>query len=275
MNNVSVSHIINVHKAQDRPQIKSAKDRKYLELIRSQIGSNFNFIASQYGEFDIIIFTEDDSDFSIIQQLADKYNINKKAFNIPIHGFSENKKAIVYKEAYKFLIGRSIDYSIVLDRDYYPNEYLKSISDNLVKNNIKVIFTLGKEIENIFLRQSVLDNIFPSEYSTDFRQYMDDLFVKLYLDAHASCMTLYRQFMPNHLDVKTLLTTFTPEFDRSWKDKSCRNEFIPGKDALSKIRDYYRKVFNKNLTQKMLTDLAVDTDDGTIRNFVEEIYHAK
>lgn len=276
MNNVSISHIINVQKAQDQPQIKCAKNRTFLEMVRSQIGSNFNLIASQFEDFDLIIFTEDASDFSIIQQLASKYNIGRRAFNIPIHGFSENKKSIAYKNAYKLLIGKSIDYSIVLDRDYYPKEHLESISDNLAKYDIKTIFTIGKEIENLFLRQSLLDELFPSNYCADFGQFWDNLFVRLYLDSHASYITLYKQFLSNpHLDTKTLLTTYTPQFDCLWQDKSCRNDFMPGKEALKRLRAYYRKVFDKNLTQKMLIDLTVDTDDGMVHRFVEKIYHVK
>ncbi len=46
MNNVNVSHIIHVQKAKKRPIVKSTNERASLEIIRSQIGSNFNLIAS-------------------------------------------------------------------------------------------------------------------------------------------------------------------------------------------------------------------------------------
>ena len=65
-----ISHIINVQKSQRKPKIKTTTDRTFLEIVRSQIGSNFNFIASQFEEVDIILFTEDIDDFFIIDKLA-------------------------------------------------------------------------------------------------------------------------------------------------------------------------------------------------------------
>ena len=74
MNNVSVSHIVNVQKKDNEPKIKSTDDRIYLNLVRSQIGSNFNLVASQFEEFDVIIFTEDTLDFNIISQIASYFD---------------------------------------------------------------------------------------------------------------------------------------------------------------------------------------------------------
>src|SRR6185295_5009739 len=124
MNNVSVSHIINIQKINKEPKIKSTHDRTYLDLVRSQVGSNFNLIASQFEEFDVIIFTEDVFDFSLLEHLAKAFGIRRKAFNIPIHGFSEYRKCLAYKHAYELLIGKHIPYTLVLDRDYYPEDYL-------------------------------------------------------------------------------------------------------------------------------------------------------
>jgi len=42
--------------------------------VRSQIGSNFNLVASQFEEFDVIIFTEDTLDFNIISQIASYFD---------------------------------------------------------------------------------------------------------------------------------------------------------------------------------------------------------
>src|SRR5262249_44830134 len=106
MNNVKISHIVHVKKNHTKPRIKTTSDRLNLELVRSQVGSNFNFIASQFEDVELVIFTEDVEDFKIISELAKNYSIEKKAFNIPVHGFSEYNKAIHYKKAYELLIGK-------------------------------------------------------------------------------------------------------------------------------------------------------------------------
>ena len=59
MNNVDVSHIVHVQKKANKPTIKHSKDRAYLDIVRSQVGSNFNLIASQFESVDLILFTED------------------------------------------------------------------------------------------------------------------------------------------------------------------------------------------------------------------------
>ena len=46
INSVDISHIIHVKKSQPSPIIKSTSDRKFLDKVRSQLGSSFNMIAS-------------------------------------------------------------------------------------------------------------------------------------------------------------------------------------------------------------------------------------
>ena len=159
MNNVSVSHIINVQKNQNQPKIKSTQDRQYLEIVRSQIGSNFNLIASQFEDFNHIIFTESVFDFDILQQLSAKLGIENSAFNIPIYGFSEYRKCISYKNAYKLLIGKKIKYTLVLDKDYYPEKYLIKIKDSLHQSGICRVFCHGQLIKiynGMFIKHCIL-----------------------------------------------------------------------------------------------------------------------
>lgn len=108
MNNVSVNHIIHVQKGTQRPVIKATGDRQYLELIRAEIGSNFNLFASQYEHFDIIIFTEDKTDFDIVTRICNEYGIQERAFNIPIFGFKQYRSCIFYKRSYDLLMGKKI-----------------------------------------------------------------------------------------------------------------------------------------------------------------------
>lgn len=273
MNNVSVSHIIHVQKNQQQPKIKSTSDRSYLEFVRSQVGSNFNLIASQFEEFDIIIFTENSSDFSILIKLAENYNILKKAFNIPIHGFSEYKKAIFYKHAYELLIGGKIAYTMLLDRDYYPKIYLAKVKKELKQHDIRTIFTIGKEIENLFLSSMLIRKLIPRQSLKRFEKFWDRVFQSERLDCYSSYLTLHKQFLDPKIDTKSVTKKYTPLFEKRWNDKKNRFKVIAGKIALQKLRGFYREEFNKNLTQKVLIKQLVATDDGNIKQFIEEIYH--
>ena len=275
MNNVSVSHIIHVQKRQRQPQIKSTDDRAFLELVRERVGSNFNLIASQFQDFDIIIFTEGSNDFAIVKDLADKYQIHGEVFNIPIHGFSEYQKAIYFKDAYEQLIGKHPKYTLVLDRDYYPEEYLREVMNKLDKNGIRTVFTPGKELENLFLSQKVIDTLFTDESRERFSIFWDDVFESEHLECYATYMKLHNEFLDPKIDNKSVTTKYTPLFEKKWNKKSIRFQMISGKRALHKLRQFYRNEFKNNLSQKTLINTLVESNESYIRRFVNKIYHVK
>ena len=275
INNVNVSHIIHVQKKDKKPMIKSSNDRASLNIIRSKIGSNFNLIASQFENCDLILYTENTFDFSIIRDLAKAFGLTKKVFNIPLHGISEFSKAIAYKEAYKLLIGSSTNHTMLLDRDYYPENYLTSIRDKLNQKNIRTLFTPGKEIENIFLEPSILNSLIPDAHKEDFKSHWDAFFKEIELDCFGSYQSLHEQFLDPHKDPKTVVKNFKPIFDNRWNDRKTRYLIVGGKEGLGHIRKFYQSICGSNLTQKTLIKAVVKVDTGTLRSFVEQLYHIK
>ncbi|MBW8016241.1 MAG: AAA family ATPase [Planctomycetes bacterium] len=272
MNNVDVSHIIHVQKRNSKPTLKKTTDRTNLNLVRSQVGSNFNLIASQFEAVDLILFTEDVSDFKIIQKLAIAFGFRSKVFNIPLHGFSQYPKAINYRDAYKLLIGNDTPHRVVLDRDYYPDVYLAKAKRNLAKNEIVTVYTPGKEIENIFLSPKVLKNLIPNRHYSDFEVFWEEVFEANRLDAYSSYLTLHDQFLPSRLDTKTITKKYTPQFEKRWADKNIRHKIIEGKNALQKLRGFFRLATGSNLTMQKLITACVDANDSDIRNFIEESF---
>jgi hypothetical protein len=272
MNNVNVSHILHVQKATKRPRVKSTRDRVYLEVIRSQIGSNFNLIASQFEAFDRIVFTEDTADYAILSDMASALGISTASFNIPIHGFSEYRKAILFQEAYKLLIGRDITYAMVLDRDYYPDAYLEKVDNELQKAEIQLVLTPGKEIENIFLAPLTLKTLIPQENRKEWLDFWETVFRDERLDCYGSFLTLHEKFCSPHMDTKTITTKFTPAFDAKWNNPTHRHLFIAGKTALQRLRGFYRDHTNRNLTQQMLVDASVGTKRHLVEAFVKKVF---
>ncbi len=183
MNNVNVSHILHVRKGNSQLKFKQTSDRANLEMIRSSVGSNFNLIASQFEDCEMIVFTEDTSDFKRLENLAHGFGIRKTVLNVPLHGFSEYRKAIFYKEAYTLLIGKDVRYMVVLDLDYYPEQYLKRIESELGEQGIEVVFTLGKEIENLFLYPDVIAGFIQPPERDAWKTVWGDLFREHKYDA--------------------------------------------------------------------------------------------
>ena len=79
-------------------------------MIRSQIGSTFNLVASQFEHVDRILFAEDVSDFKVLSDIAHTLGTKLTTFNIPLHGFSEYRKAVPFTDSYKLLIGSDPKY---------------------------------------------------------------------------------------------------------------------------------------------------------------------
>jgi energy-coupling factor transporter ATP-binding protein EcfA2 len=275
MNNVNVSHIIHVQKQERKPIMKTTKDRVALDLIRSRIGSNFNLIASQFQSYDLIMYTEDTFDFSIIINLSEILGIKKRVFNIPLHGLSEYYKAIAYKEAYELLLGCTTSHTMLLDRDYYPEIYLNSIYEKMKKYNISTIFTPGKEIENIFLTPEILDLLIPSNLKIKFSKYWNDVYTDIETDCFGSYQTLHERFIEPKIDSKSIITQFKPIFDKCWKNKTKRHLIIAGKEGLGKLRGFYKLNIGCNLTQKLLIDAVVKAHKEQTRLFIEQLFHIK
>lgn len=272
MNNVHVSHILHVQKARQQPQIKATTDRAYLNVVRSQIGSNFNLIASQFESFERVVFTEETTDFALLVALREALGLRTSSFNIPLHGFSEYRKAFSYQDAYQILIGREISYSMLLDRDYYPEAYLDAVRREATDRGVRLVFTPGKEIENCFLYPSVLRELFPGDRWDAFAAFWDEFFVTEHLDCYGSYLTLHAAFITPRLDTKSVTTRYTPAFDNKWKDADARHLAIGGKKALHAIRGFYRRHCGRNLTQSVLVAAAVKGARADLESLVAEIF---
>jgi hypothetical protein len=272
MNNVSVSHIINVQKKATAPRIKATSDRAYLDIVRSQIGSNFNLIASQFEDCDAIVFTEDVADFAILKELAIAYGIRAKVFNVPLHGFSEFPKAISYKSAYKMLIGKDVRYSMLLDRDFYPDDYLKEVRDKLATDGIKLVFTIGKEIENMFLLPHLIKEVVPAVAIEEFNEEYDALFEAERGESIGSFLTLHKNFLPARVDVKTVAKKYLPAFEARWKDRNVRHEIVSGKAGLGMLRDFIKRTSGKNVTTKVLVKRLAAMRNPKVTALVEGIF---
>lgn len=273
MNNVNVSHILNIQKKNVGTKSRTTTDRGYLELVRSQIGSNFNLIASQFDACDLLLFTEDASDFSTIRTLSKYFECNDRAFNVPLHGFSEHTKAIYYKDAYKALIGRDTKYSMVLDRDYYPSEYLQTIKDKMAALGIQVTFTIGKEIENLFINPEFLKSIIPIIKHKNLESFLDEMFDNERVDSLGSFVTLHANFLPGKkLDHKTIVKNYLPLFEKNWNDRSNRWQYISGKTALAQVRDFARSECSLELSTNFLIKKLAALSQPSIRDWINSIY---
>jgi len=269
MSNVDVSHIIYVQKGATQAKLRKKSDLQAIERIRKGIGSSLNIYASQFQDVDRLLFTEDKLDYDIIMALSSHLNLKKRAQNIPLSGSSQSSNYAYYRQAYKAFFGKDIPCSILLDKDYYPPDYHQNIINGLQSNKVKIAFTPGKEIENIFLEQQFLLELLPKDAN---QQELCDYLDTIYQQQKEECFFTYVEFAKDYSEIhkgkqfRTILAELQPDFDSIWNDKCRRHNLINGKHTLAKVRDYFRTHFRNNLTTHYLsTELAKRRKDFTLR----------
>ena len=166
------------------------------------------------------------------------------------------------------LIGSDPSYVMVLDRDYYPEGYLQSIDEDLRKAGINLVFTPGKEIENLFLHPKIVHVLIPKEYRSEWDTAWKDFLKSEYLDSYGSFITLYEKFMQPRIDTKT----YSPEFNKRWTSPLSRHNAVAGKSALQFLRGFYRDKVKQNITHEMLIDAARDNGPSELPSFIGHVF---
>ncbi|MGA8849725.1 MAG: AAA family ATPase [Dehalococcoidia bacterium] len=274
MSNVDITHIIHVQKGATQAKVRKSSDLQAIESIRKGMGSSLNLYASQFQDVDCLLFTEHKLDYDIVMTLASHLNLNKRTQNIPLSGSSQWRNYANFREAYKTFFGKDIHCSILLDKDYYPPDFHQSIINDLQSNNVKITFTPGKEIENLFLEQKFLLELLPKGTS---QQELCDYLDTIYEQERETCFLKYVDFAKKHSDkykskeFSTVYSELQPDFNYIWNDKRRRHNLIHGKDTLAKVRDYFRSHYHNDLTTLFLTNELAKRRKQFIGRFLSRI----
>lgn len=275
ISNVDISHIIFINKDLEKSTLRKASDRNALEKIRRSIGSSFNLYASQFEDVESLIATEHQLYYEIIQSLASQCGYTKKTQLIKLSGFTRWKDSINYRNSYSMFFGKDIECAVLLDRDYYPQEYLDSITNQLKAFHIKATFTPGKEIENLFLEEDFLTSLLPdSANASSLSEFLDSI----YKHDKEICKSKYAEFAKEyceqnkHKTYSTILSKISPMFEQIWEDKSNRHNLIHGKNTLAEVRDFFREQYKLNLTTHFLIEKLVLKRKVFVKHFLSQIY---
>jgi hypothetical protein len=240
-----------------------------LEEIRSNIGSNFNFIASQFEEVDYLFFTEDNEDFKIVKSIIDEMKIQLKLYNIPINGFQQYPSTIFYKRAYELLMGKSPNSVVLLDRDYYPESFLEEIKQKLQSENLRLILTPGKELENIFISPELFKSLLKDDEYNKFFVWFTGLLEQLKDDTLGDYIGFYLKFVRDGREKTTIIKEYKKSFDSIWNSGTNKNNLVPGKKVLKEIRNFMQLNHGITLTNNVLVKLLHSHSDSSEFSFLE------
>lgn len=274
MNNVDISHIIHVQKGVPITKMLTISDRNELEKLRGNIGSSFNLIASQFEDVEILLATEYQLDYDIIHQLALAFGFTAKTQGVRISGFNNWQGSVDYKKAYSMFFGKQVKCSLLLDRDYYPQDYLTTIQDSLSQNKVTTVFTPGKEIENLFLEEKFLKSLIPNDNFEDLEEFLDSI----YQTEYDICFPKYVEFQHQYSSgcksrtYSSVHRDLKPSFDARWNDKDKRHNLISGKRVLAQIRVFFKEKYNMPLPTSFLTKHLGETGNNTARKLVTALF---
>jgi hypothetical protein len=221
---------------------------------------------------ELIVATEHQSDFNILQGFASKLGITKTAHNLQIFSFSRWKYCIEYKQQYATIMKEYPDFTLLLDRDYYPNGYLTNIKTQLDKYNIEVFFTPGKEVENIFLDEAFLTQIIPTNQSKQ----LLDILNTIYLDEYDSCLFKYLDYLEKYSDTGkgdiNSAMEYRRQFDIAWASRNTRHNLISGKSALKRLKRILKEKLDIPLSTRVLIDNYNIRSYPYLMKMVQSIY---
>ena len=124
---------------------------------------------------------------------------------------------------------------------------------DLQKSGIRTVFTLGKEIENLFFIPPVIAALLQPAERKQWSMVWEALFRENRYDAFGSFQTLHQAHLEPKVDAKTVTKQFGPIFDSMWDSTKLRHNVIGGKVALKKLREFYSATrFHHNLPDNVL-----------------------
>jgi len=227
-----------------------------------------------FQDVDCLLFTEHKLDYDIVMSLTSHLKLNKRTQNTPLSGYSQWRNYANYREAYRAFFGKDIHCSILLDKDYYPPDFHQSIINDLQSSNVKITFTPGKEIENLFLEEDFLLELLPAGAS---QQGLCDYLDTIYEQERQTCFLKYVEFAKKHSDkykpkeFSTVFSELQPGFASVWNDRRQRHTLIRGKDTLARVRDYFRTHHHMNLTTLFLANELARRRNQFVRQFLSGI----
>lgn len=257
---------------------QSAKRLHYVGEVQKAldlIGSIQNIILTQLARNRRVVFVEDLSDFTIIRRFARKIGLEELSAGFDLtpiksEGFSSWSRIKSIAWGIEKTLGQPLKIAVVYDHDFWCDEEIASIYEELVKNVALVHFHQRKEIENYLLIPSVLERALYKavrERANRNNQSLPDIepIEKLLDEASSKFKTenfsqyatrgnaFFKRIRSDKYEA-TILQETTIRFEEKWSNINSRMEIARGKDVLDQLRTIVQNKYHVNLTDFTIVD---------------------
>jgi predicted ATP-dependent endonuclease of OLD family len=274
---------------------RSAKRLKDIEGVQNaiqKIGSLQNITLTQLAKNRKTLFVEGANDYKILRRFAKKLGFVDLANGLDItavesKGFSSWDKIKSFSWGFKTAFNENISVAAIFDRDYWCDEEIIKIEEELSKEINYVHLHRTKEIENYLLNPVILQRLsekllFEKEKRSGEKDNEKVNIVKILdeisqpqktknLAQYLSKRNQYFQKFTKQ-DESVLHQETLALFDKKWNNIKERMDIIHGKDTLASLREIVQDKYSITLTDfRIIDEYNVDEIPSTIISIIENL----
>ena len=267
------------------------KDATGVQAALEQIGSVQNITLARLAKSRRVLFVEG-GDFNLLTKFARVAGMPQLAssadiVSVAIEGFSgwERVKNIAW--GINRTLGTSLLLAVVLDRDYYSEEEIKSVEQALEQHADLVHIHGRKELENYLLVPSVIERAIKAALRSSDRieasaptaaeidEMLDEITRPIKNEIVGQFIAKRCAFLRGTGEDPARITAETMErFDQLWMHLESRLAIVPGKEVLRRLRQRIQGEYTITLTNQRIVaafrkdEIAPDLKD--LLNKLEE-----
>lgn len=267
------------------------RDVEGMQLAITAIGSAQNVILAHLARTKKIVFVEGHDDFKTIRRFAkalgfDQLSTGNDLTPFESGGFSSWEKVKSFAWGAKRTIDANLKIFAIYDRDYYCDEEILGIENELRKELTDAQILARKEMENYLLNVDVLQRVLkkqlaskikrtgvPISLSKTIEQYLIEITEDKRLDVQAQYVAKRLDFYKGSgKDSSTLSKYAFQEFEKKWGDIRTRMSIVPGKSVLRTLRDAIRTDLGINLTDiQIIDEYSNDEIPSDMKDLIERL----
>lgn len=271
MGEADASEIVLVDKTKQTAE--HLRDIEGVQTALDSMGSIHNLTLTQLARNRRLLFFEGPDDFKLLRRFAKKLGLSELAAGndltiVVSGGFATWAKIKALAWGFKDALRVPIKVGAIFDRDYWSNEEIATICNELSQNLTFSHIHDRKEIENYLLVITVLERVL-SKALTDkaditqndsmviepISDVLDRLTSPLKSHLQAQYIDKRTEYLKrNKLDGATITKETIELFESKWDDLETRMGIVPGKEVLRLLRTELQQKYSINLTDYRIVD---------------------
>ena len=289
MSEADPSEIVLIDKTRKSGQ--RLKDIGGVQQALEKIGSLQNVKLTELARSQRILFVEGDSDFHVLRGFARKKGYEELASGMGVvaiqsEGFASWKRIRDFAWGLKKVVSSPPEIAAIFDRDYFCEEEIRKMMDEL-SSHVRISYVHSrKEIENYLLEPTVLDRTVKTLLEDKVRreggvqiEAPSSLTILMKI-AEAMKAEVQGQYISKQLqfykgektDSSIIATAALKTFEKNWSDSSKRMWIVPGKEVFKMFSGFLQENYGINLTfSKIIVNFEEDEIHKDICNLLEQL----